>query len=88
MTSGDGFGVGGVVKEDMMKVKDLSKEELKALVHEAVEEALLELLGDPDQGLELREEINERLKRSLARSQQGLQGMTAAEVAEKAGLNW
>ncbi len=71
----------------MMKVKDLSKEELRALVHEAVEEALLELLGDPDQGLELREEIKERLKRSLARSQQGVQGMTAAEVAEKAGLN-
>jgi len=88
MTSGDGFGVGGVVKEDMMKVKDLSKEELKALVHEAVEEALLELLGDPDRGLELREEINERLKRSLARSQQGVHGIAAAEVAEKAGLNW
>ncbi len=71
-----------------MKVKDLSKEELRALVHEAVEEALLELLGDPDQGLAVREEIKERLKRSLARSQQGVQAMTAAEVAEKAGLDW
>ena len=43
---------------------------------EAVEETLLELLDDPDQGLALREEVQERLKRSLARIQQGEQGLS------------
>jgi hypothetical protein len=71
-----------------MKVKDLSSEELKALVQEAVEEVLLELLGDPDQGLELREEVQERLKRSLERVQKGERGIPAEEVARKAGLAW
>lgn len=71
-----------------MKVKDLSSEELKALIREAVEEALFELLGDPDQGLELREEVKERLKRSLERIQQGGRGIPAEEVAKRAGLNW
>jgi hypothetical protein len=71
-----------------MKVKDLSSEELKALVQEAVEEVLLELLGDPDQGLELREEVQERLKRSLERVQKGERGVPAEEAARKAGLAW
>ncbi|MEN3059040.1 MAG: hypothetical protein ABC579_07205, partial [Candidatus Methanosuratincola petrocarbonis] len=60
----------------------------KALVQEAVEEALFNLLGDPDQGLELREEIQERLKCSLERVQQGERGVPAEEVARKAGLSW
>ena len=71
-----------------MKVKDLSSEELKALVWEAVEEALIELLGDPDQGLELREEIQERLKRSLERLKREERGIPAEEAAKRAGLNW
>jgi len=71
-----------------MKVKDLSREELKALIQEAVKEALFELLGDPDQGLELQEEVKERLKRSLERIQQGERGIPAEEVAKRAGLSW
>lgn len=71
-----------------MKVKDLSSEELKTLVQEAVEEALLELLGDPDQGLELREEVKERLKRSLERVRQGERGIATEEAAKRAGLSW
>ena len=71
-----------------MKVKDLSSAELKALIQEAVEEALLDLLGDPDQGLELREGIQERLKHSLERGQKGERGIPAEEVAREAGLAW
>ena len=72
-----------------MKVKDLSSEELKALIHEAVEEALLEWVGDPDQGLELREEIQERLRHSLERIRTGERcGIPAGEVAKRAGLSW
>jgi len=48
-----------------VKVKELSVEQLKALIQEIVEEKLYEILGDPDQGLELKDEVRERLKQSL-----------------------
>lgn len=48
-----------------MKVADLSKEELKTLISEAVEEKFRELF-DPDYGLKLREEFVKRLKTSFA----------------------
>lgn len=70
---------------EKMRVKDLSKEELKILIREAVEEALFELLGDPDQGLELRPEIEERLRRSLEHLEQGI---PAEEAAKRLGLVW
>jgi len=47
------------------KVKDLSREELKALIQNAVEEALANLVGDPDRELELRAKVQERLQHSL-----------------------
>ena len=71
-----------------MRVKDLSSEELAALIQEAVVEALLELLGDPDQGLELREDLRERLKHSLKRVRQGERGLAAQEVAKRIGSAW
>jgi hypothetical protein len=49
-----------------MKVSDLSIEELKELIREAVEEKFREILFDPDNGLELRDEVEQRLKASLA----------------------
>ena len=58
-----------------MKVKELSVEQLKALIQEAVEEKLQEILGDPDQGLELKEYIKERLRRSLAAIECGEEGI-------------
>lgn len=47
-----------------MKVSELSVEELRSLVQEVVEEKLRELLGDPDQGLELQDKLKERLRHS------------------------
>jgi len=71
-----------------MKVKDLSVEQLKSLVEEAVEEKLEEMLGDPDIGLELREEVKERLRNSLNAMQSGEKGVTIDQVANQAGLDW
>ncbi len=45
----------------MTKVKDLTIDELEYLI----EEKILEVLGDPDSGLELREEFKEELKGRL-----------------------
>lgn len=54
-----------------VKVKDLTSEELKSLIQETVEEAMLELLGDPDRGLRLAEDVKKRLQISLEHLQQG-----------------
>jgi hypothetical protein len=67
-------------------VADLTMDEFKGLVKEVVSQTIFELLGDPDDGLELREEIQERLHRSLAAS--SLKTKSAQEVAEKLGLEW
>ena len=54
-----------VLKEEFMKVGDLSREELKALIGEVIEEKFRELF-DPDYGLELREDFVQALETSIA----------------------
>jgi len=46
----------------MARVKDLTMEELEYLI----EQKILELLGDPDSGLELRGEFKKELKKRLS----------------------
>lgn len=72
----------------MPKVKDLSVDELKELIEQTVERTLVELLGDPDEGLELSEEATARLKRSITRERKGIPGVPVEEVANKLGLEW
>lgn len=48
-----------------MKVADLSKEDLRALIGEVIEEKIRELI-DPDHGLELREDFVQALETSIA----------------------
>lgn len=64
-----------------MKVKELTVEQLRTLIQEAIEEKLEEVIGDPDHGLELREEIKEKLRRSLAAMQAGEKGIPIDQVA-------
>jgi len=71
-----------------MKVKELTVEQLRTLIQEAIEEKLEEVIGDPDHGLELREEIKEKLRRSLAAMQGGEKGIPVDQVARQAGLDW
>ena len=47
------------------RVADLSIVEFKALVRESVAESIAELLGDPDEGLSLRDDFAEELRQSL-----------------------
>ena len=48
-----------------MKVADLSKDELKALIGEVIEEKFRELF-DPDYGLEFREDFVQAIETSIA----------------------
>jgi hypothetical protein len=53
---------------------EMTADELKQLVGLAVEEKLIELLGDPDEGLVLRESLRKRLlqqKRAVAKGERG-----------------
>ncbi len=46
-------------------VSELTVNELRELIRTEVEQTFLDMLGDPDDGLELREDIKSRLERSL-----------------------
>jgi len=50
------------------------KEMLEAVVEAVVEQKLLEILGDPDEGLEIRQAVQDRLlrqKQAVARGENG-----------------
>jgi len=72
----------------MQTVKDLTIDELKAVIGEVVEEKLRELLTDPDAGLALRPEVQERLLRDLQAPQLEGENVPAAELARRRGLEW
>jgi hypothetical protein len=55
-------------------VAEMTADELKQLVGLAVEEKLIELLGDPDEGSVVRESLRKRLlrqKRAVAKGERG-----------------
>ena len=55
-------------------VAEMTADELKRLVGVAVEEKLMELLSDPDEGMVLRESLRKRLlrqKRAVAKGERG-----------------
>ena len=55
-------------------VAKMTAKELRELVGSAVEQKLVELLGDPDAGLVIRENVRERLlrqKRAVAKGERG-----------------
>ena len=72
----------------MQTVKDLSTEELKALIGEVVEEKLRELLADPDAGLAIRPEVRDRLMEDLQEPRRDGENIPAAELARRRGLEW
>jgi len=71
-------------------VAQMTPEELQemitACVEDAVDRRLTEMLGDPDDGLELREEIVEQLKAQQARLAAGDRGRSIEEVRQELGL--
>lgn len=51
-----------------MKAADLTVDELQALIRKVVHEELLSIMADPDQYLELTDEIQARIESSLKSS--------------------
>ncbi|MCP3959765.1 MAG: hypothetical protein GY719_18105 [bacterium] len=65
------------------RVAEMTEEELKELVQTVVRQTVVDLLSDPDEDLELREEMKDRLRSSLAATETA----PAAEVAAGLGLD-
>ena len=72
----------------MQTVRDLSIEELRALIADVVEETLRDLVGDPDAGLELRPEVRERLLKTLSQPRESRRTVPVSEVARQIGVDW
>lgn len=71
-----------------MQVKDMTVEQLKALIRDTVEETLEDFLGeyDPDAGLEIKAEIKQQLLEMRQRRKAGKRGISAEEVYHKLDL--
>ena len=70
------------------KVADLSVNEFKELVREVVLQTLSEMIVDPDEGMELRDDFAEELQHSLATAAANGETIPAIKVAENMGITW
>jgi hypothetical protein len=70
----------------MSSVARMTKEQLRQMIGETVEEKLIELLGDPDEGLAIRRTLRARLLRQRRKVASGERGESLDDVARKLGL--
>lgn len=68
-------------------ISDLSVDEFKKLIREVVIQTFSEMFGDPDEGLELKDEFKLELQRALATDETG-KTIPAHDVATRLGLTW
>lgn len=67
-------------------VAQMTKEELWEMIEAAIEQKLLEILGDPDEGLEIRETVRDRLLRQKEAVVAGERGQPLEDVVQQLGL--
>jgi hypothetical protein len=68
-------------------VAQMSKEELREMIESSVEQKLLELLGDPDEGLELKKAVRDRLAQQQKAVAAGRRGRPLTEIAKRLELD-
>ena len=67
-------------------VAEMTPDELKEMIGELIEVKLVEILGDPDEGLEIQESLRARLREQQERVAAGERGESLMDVAGKLGL--
>ncbi len=67
-------------------VAEMSKDEFRELIEAVVEQKLIELLGDPDDGQELRAIVEARLDQQRQAVASGERGRYVDEIASELGL--
>ena len=68
------------------KVAQMTKREIQEMIETTVEQKLLELLGDPDEGLRLKKLVRDRLLRQKQAVAAGERGKPLKEVFEEPGI--
>jgi hypothetical protein len=66
-------------------VSQMTPLELRTLIEDAIEQKFVELLGDPDAGLELRDEVKARLLEQQERVAAGDLGEPFEDVVKRLG---
>lgn len=70
------------------RVTDMSVDELKVLIQETVKVAFTELFSDPDEGLELRDDLENALQLSLGNVNAREETLAVESASAKLGLIW
>jgi hypothetical protein len=68
------------------KVAQMTKSELQEMIETTVEQKLLELLGDPDEGLHLKKLVRDRLLRQKQAVAAGERGKPFNDMVRRLGL--
>jgi hypothetical protein len=68
-------------------VAKMTKHELKEIIESTVEQKLLELLGDPDEGLVLKKALKDRLLWQRKAVAAGARGEALTAIVKRLGLN-
>jgi len=74
------------MEDTMATVVQMTKDELREMIETIVEQKLLELLGDPDEGLPIRKAIRDRLLRQKQSVASGERGEPFEDVIRRLGL--
>ena len=72
--------------ETAMQIKDMTEQELQALIRDTVNETLDNYFGDPDKGKEVKEAFMETLLEIQGKRKQGRQTISEEEVYRKYGI--
>lgn len=67
-------------------VAEMSEDELREMIETLIEQKLVEILGDPDEGLEIREVVRDRLLRQKKAIIAGERGQPFEEVVQQPGM--
>jgi DNA primase large subunit len=67
-------------------VVQMTKEEFREMIEVIIEQKLLEMFGEPDEGLEIRETVRERLQSQKEAVAAGERGKAFEDVIQELGL--
>lgn len=68
-------------------VAQMTKEELREMIETLIEQKLIEMLGDPDEGLEIKKPLRDRLLRQKKEVAAGERGQSFEDVVRRLGLS-
>jgi hypothetical protein len=67
-------------------IAQMTKDEFREMIEVIIEQELAELLGDPDEGLKIRDAVRDRLLKQREAVAAGKRGETLENVIEELGL--